>query len=109
MIKNAVWECEWCGKTRELAWIESIFKWFLPRFCPVIGKLAGWESPTCRLTHALAARIAERTAKAAYDEAMNENKGKSLGDLRGHDLVQDISHNEKSIYKGKPYPTSSRW
>ena len=101
MMKPAVWVCEWCGETKQLSMVQSLFRWFMPRFCPVTGMCAGWEYPSCRLEHALASRIAERAAKAVYDQTMKENKGLSLGELRCHDLVQDISHNAKSIYAGK--------
>ncbi len=70
-----------------------------------MSKCAGWEYPPCRLEHALASRIAERASKKVYDQIMKENKGAALGKLRCHDLVQDISHNERSIYSGKSHPT----
>ena len=105
MVRSAVWECEWCGKQEKLSWLAALF-WFLqPRFCPVTGKSAGWEHPSCRLCYALASRIAERRAKAASEETMKELHGLHLGKLRGFDEVRDIEHNERSIYSGKPYPT----
>jgi hypothetical protein len=106
MTKPATWVCEWCGKTEEISAFMALFKRFMPRFCPVTaGTCAGWEHPSCRLSHALATRIAERASKLVYDESMKQNKGADLGKLRGHDLVQDINHNEKSIYSGKSHPT----
>lgn len=105
MIDPATWSCEWCGKTKKTSWFFSLFTFLKPRFCPVEGHQAGWEHPACRLSHALAMRIAERAAMNVYLQSMGENKGKSLGDLRGHDLVQDINHNEKSIYSGTRRPT----
>ena len=102
-MKPAMWECEWCGETKKLSTFQYLFRWFLPRFCPVTGTCAGWEHPSCRLSHALATLISERAAKAVYDQLMKDTRGLHLGDLRSNDLVLDISHNAKSIYSGKPH------
>lgn len=105
MTKPGVWECEWCGETKQLSTFQYLFRWFMPRFCPVSGYIGGWEHPSCRISYALASRIAERATKIVYDELMKESKGLPLGKLRAHPLVHDISHSEKSIYSGKSHPT----
>ena len=105
MMKSAVWECEWCGRTKKPSAFQYLFRRFRPRFCSVEDYIAGWEHPSCRLSHTLASRIAERATKIVYDQMMEESKGLSLGKLRGHPLVHDIQNNAKSIYSGKSHPT----
>lgn len=87
MIKNAEWSCEWCGDTKPLSWLESLFSWLQPRYCAVYGEAAGWPSPSCRLSARLAERIAARTAATAKKKTLKELRGLTLGRLRGNDLA----------------------
>ena len=70
----------------KLSAFASIFRWFQPRYCPVTGGAPGWPSPPCRLSAALAGRIADKLAVNAREDYMKTARGQYLGELRAHKL-----------------------
>lgn len=92
MINGAQWSCEWCDKTKTISAFAALFSWLQPRYCLVIGEIAGWPHPSCRLSARLAERVANRKAKQVREETLKELRGSSLGEMRGHPLSEPANN-----------------